>query len=192
MFIDQADAERFLTSIQEGNPELGASVRITPVSLSRIYTAALNNQEDEIPLNFVFIPSQEEAASAIEILKEDLEEQGEDASDVTEFFGVPLFTARSAGSEDSQGYLTIQADGQQIVPLFFSYDELQTLITNIGEGQPEFAAGLDPFVIRLEELIETFESTNDENLLQLQLIPSADAIQAAQEGRRQSAPAEAE
>jgi len=185
VFIDETDAEQFLGSIQENNPELGADVRITPVSLSRVYMAALESQAGENRLEFVFIPSQDEAASAVEILKNELEQQGEDPSAIEDFLGVPLFTARSANADNNQGYLTIQAGDEQIVPLFFSYDELQTLIANIGEGQPDFAQGLNPFVIRLEELIETFETTEDQDLLQLQLIPSTEAIEAAQEAQSQ-------
>ncbi|MEO0406718.1 MAG: Tic22 family protein [Cyanobacteria bacterium P01_A01_bin.135] len=194
VFITEADAQQFLGSIQENNPELGADVRITPVPLSSIYTTAVNTQEGENELDFVFIPSQAEAESAVEILKDDLEAQGEDPSAITDFRGVPLFTARSSTADDNQGYLTIQVNDQQIVPLFFSYAELQALISNIGEGQPDFAAGLDPYVIRLEELIDTLESTEDQTLLRLQLIPSEAAIQAAQEAAQdvQDAQGEAE
>ncbi len=184
VFITQADAAAFLGSLQESNPDLASEVRVTPVSLGRIYAAAVEGQDPENRLEFVFVPSRDEAASAVEILQSELEENGEDPSTVSEFLGVPLFTARSATGSDEEGLLTVpDGEDNQIVPLFFSYDQLQALIAAIGERQPEFAEGLDPFIIRLEELIQTLETTEDEELLQLRLVPSLEALEAAQEAQ---------
>ncbi|MEL6221833.1 MAG: Tic22 family protein [Cyanobacteria bacterium J06626_14] len=178
VFISKADADAFIDGLSEANPELASSVRVTAVSLGRIYEVALQGQEDDSRLEFVFVPQQSQVQSAVTIIQE----ASESDQTVDEFSGVPLFTARTVneGSDDF-GYLTIQQGEQEVVPMFFRSEDLQSLLSEISENQPELASTLEEHVIRLEDLIYTFETSDNEDLQQIRLVPSSETLRYIQE-----------
>lgn len=180
VFISQDDAEAFITDLSAENPELANSVQVTPVSLARIYEVALQGQEPDSRLEFVFVPEDTQVQSAVTIIQN----SGESEEPVDDFSGVPLFTARAASpeaSDDDVGYLTIQQGEREVIPVFFTQEDLDALLSEIGESQPDLAETLQPHVIRLEDLIYTFETSENTDLQQIRLIPSSETIRYLQE-----------
>ncbi len=179
VFISQVDAQEFIDGLSTDNPELAESVKVTPVSLARIYEVALIGQEEEARLEFIFVPQANQVESAVDIIQSsgDLEEP------IDEFAGVPLFTARSAQGEGNEnvGYLTIQQGETEVIPMFFTEEDLQVLLTEIETNQPDLANTLEPHVLRLEDLIYTFETSDNAELQQIRLIPSSETLRYLQE-----------
>ena len=167
VFISRQDAEAFLTGLEQGNPELAEQVRVVPVSLAEVYEIAIANQSEE--LDFVFIPMQEQVETAVAILRED----GENIS-AEEFQGVPLFIARS--TSDGGGYLTMQQGEQEVIPVFFKQEELQTMLNRLTEAQPDLAGTMDVQVINLEGLINAMQSTDDPDFNQILLVPPSETL----------------
>lgn len=184
VFIDQADAQAFIDSLSADNPELAESVKVTPVSLARIYEVALMGQDEETRLEFILVPEAAQVESAVNIIQSsgDLEEP------IDEFAGVPLFTARSSQGEGNEdvGYLTIQRGDSEVIPMFFTQEDLQTLLSEIESNQPDLANTLEPHVLRLEDLIYTFETSDNAELQQIRLIPSSETLRYLQEQAPQS------
>ncbi|MEB3357555.1 MAG: Tic22 family protein [Synechococcales bacterium] len=194
VFISRSDAQAFLDNLRANNPDLGEAVQVTPVSLARVYEVAVAGQDPENRLEFVFVPMADQVESAVNVLQEERIEGGGELLEEGEFSGVPLFTARVAGEgEEGGGYLTIEVGEQQVIPLFFTQEELQSLLDRIGASQPDLAATLSPHIIRLEDLIHTLEASDNADLQQIQLIPpqeSIDFIREATSGQPEGQPEE--
>jgi nickel transport protein len=178
VFINRADAQGFIDGLSENNPELANSVRVTAVSLGRIYEVALQGQQPDSRLEFIFVPQQSQIQSAVSILQE----TNQIEENIDQFSGVPLFTARTVNEESNDfGYLTIQQGDAEVVPMFFSNDDLQSLLAQISQNQPELASTLQEHVIRLEDLIYTLETSDNADLQQIRLIPPSDTLRYIQE-----------
>lgn len=187
VFISQDDAQAFIDNLRTDDPELASTVRITPVSLARIYEVALQGQESDTRLEFMFVPDREQVQSAVSIIQEELQES-ESGETVDEFAGVPLFTARSQSesqNDETVGYLTIQQGEQEIIPVFFMQEDLEVLLSEIRESQPDLAGNLELHVIRLEDLIYTLETSDNSELQQIRLIPSSDTLRFLQQQAQQ-------
>jgi nickel transport protein len=95
-----------------------------------------------------------------------LQQQGQSQ----QFEGVPLFVAKENGQEG--GYLTIQQGSDQVIPMFFEQSELQTLLTRLREVQPNMATSVQMQVVNLEGVINTLQTSNNEELNRIVLVPS--------------------
>jgi Tic22-like family len=166
VFISQQDAQTFLNNLRESSPDVARDVQITPVSLAEVYQLAI--ADDSNQLEFAFIPIQQEVQTAVEVLR-----QG--GENVQEFEGVPLFIARSGGEES--GYLTIQQGEQQVIPIFFKRDDLQAMIDRVRQQQPELATNTSIQVVNLEGLIDTLQSSENQELNRILLVPPRESIE---------------
>lgn len=183
VFISQEDAQNFLDTLREGNPELADAVRIVPVSLAEVYQLALAGQSPDQRLEFTFIPNEEEVATALTLLQS----TGET---VSSFDGVPLFVVRS-NTNGEEGYLTIQQGDQQVIPMFFKEEDLQAMIERLQQVQPDLATTINIQVINLEGLINTLENSDNPELEQILLIPpeeSVEYIRSQQQTQEQTQP----
>ncbi|MEQ9550497.1 MAG: Tic22 family protein [Coleofasciculus sp. G3-WIS-01] len=163
VFISQRDAQAFVERLKREKPELGNQVRVVPVSLAEVYQLDQQSQNQPNGLDFAYIPVQQQVQSAQQLLG-----QGQ------EFQGVPLFVAR--GGRD-QGYLTIQQEGQQVIPFFFDKEQLQNLVNRFKEQQPNLASSVEIQVVPLEGIISTLQTQDNPQLEQILLIPSQESLQ---------------
>ena len=166
VFISQQDAQNFLTSLRQSNPDLARNVEITPISLAEVYQLAQEGQNQSDRLEFAFVPIQQEVQTAVSLLQQS-------GQQVEQFQGVPLFVARSSGQNG--GYLTIQQGEQQVIPMFFKRDELQAVLDRVRQQQPNLA-GMTIQVVNLEGLIETLQSSDNPELNRILLIPPRESI----------------
>lgn len=168
IFISKKDADNFVQQLlSQNNPNL-RDVRVTPVSLAEIYQmeqASENNPDDAVV--FDYVPTESQVESALQVLQNN----GESAEN---FSGVPLFLA-TGGSDN--GYLTIQEGNNQIIPLFFQKEQLQTMLNRLGETQPDLAASVKIQVVNLQGVINLLETSNDQQLNQIVLIPPQESIE---------------
>jgi nickel transport protein len=91
-----------------------------------------------------------------------------------QFQGTPLFVAK--GGED-QGYLTIQQNGQQVIPFFFEKEQLQGLVDRFKQQQPNMASTVKVEAVTLEGVIQTLQSSNNEQLNNIVLVPSRESLE---------------
>ncbi|MEQ8468473.1 Tic22 family protein [Coleofasciculus sp. E1-EBD-02] len=163
VFISQRDAEAFVERLKQEKPELGNQVRVVPVSLAEVYQLDQQSQNQPNGLDFAYIPVQQQVQSAQQLLG-----QGQ------EFRGVPLFVAK--GGQEG-GYLTIQQEGQQVIPFFFDKEQLQNLVNRFKEQQPNLASSVQIQVVPLEGIINTLQTQDNPQLEQILLIPSQESLQ---------------
>lgn len=169
VFIDGQDAENFLQNARQQNAEFASAARIAPVWLGNLYQQAQSQEGAPTPL--AYIPDQQEleAATAIQ----------------ANFQGVPLFIAK----DSSDGaYLTIRENDQPTLPVFFSAEDLQTLIDRYKEQDPQAAQSVTVEVVSLESLIETMQNSDDPGLNSIRLFPASDVVEYLQDTATQENP----
>ena len=165
VFISQDDANKVVEQIKQDNPELAKKVKVVPVSLGEIYKLSESSESQENALTFSYLP-QESAVTSAKAIGEANQQpyQG----------GVPLFVAKGGADK---GYLTIEKDSQQVIPFFFEKKQLEELVTKFKEQKPDVAANVDIEVVPLEGVIETLETSEDQMLEKIVLVPSSESIQ---------------
>lgn len=168
VFISQQDAQAFLNTLRQANPQAAQGVAVRLVSLAEVFQLAQTSQAQQIPLRFGFVPQQQQVQTAQTILQQSGQPQ-------QEFNGVPLFVAQS--DAQNGGYLTIQQGDQQVIPMYFVREELQAMLDRLRQQQPDLAAQMSVHVINLEGLIQTLKSTDDPNLPQIVIVPSRETLE---------------
>lgn len=157
VFIDGAAAEEFLARAQEEDP----SAQVALVDLGTLYQETVLSTEEQVPL--LYLPIGDELDTAVELQ--------------SNFQGVPLFIARQ-GAEGP--YLTINQEGQASLPMFFSRNDLQTLLNRYEETNAEVADDIVVEVLSLEWLLATMSSNSDPaldaQLEQVRLFPSTEVL----------------
>ncbi|MGF1512507.1 MAG: Tic22 family protein [Elainellaceae cyanobacterium] len=162
IFINRADAESFLTRIQDTESELPEDIRVALSPLGPVYAASVDEENPENQLALQYVPSPDEQQSAVEVLQGRLEERGEDPSVISRFLGAPVF----ASCND---------EGNCLSPFFFSYGDYQEFIDNLGEEGEQIPEEFQPGVVTLQSLIESIESA--ESADRLWIIPSPETRQ---------------
>ena len=71
VFFSREDAQSFVDrNIKAQQPDLGKLVKVTPVSLGEIYRRQQANKNKPQELNYIYVPTQQQASAALEILKQ--------------------------------------------------------------------------------------------------------------------------
>lgn len=161
VFISQKDANNFVTRLQTQNPDLAKKVQVVPVSLGEVYKLAQNSPEAN-GLNFAYVPNEAAVNDAKSI------------SGTQYAGGVPLFVAKGG---DDNGYLTIEKDSQQVIPFFFEKKQLENMVEKFKTQKPDLAATVNIEVVPLEGVIQTLQTSDDEMLTKIVLVPSTESLQ---------------
>ena len=167
VFMTEQDAETFLSRANEANPEFAPDAQIGLTNLEKLYE---ETQADD-SLQVIYVPEQDEATQAAAL------ETGYQG-------GVPLFFARF---EDGSLAPVQQDNGETIFPMFFSRADLEALLSELGERNPEARAAISVGVLPLEAMLIEMQNSEDESLNQIRLLPDSETINSLQ---TQSAPAE--
>ncbi|MGB5975509.1 MAG: Tic22 family protein [Nodosilinea sp.] len=169
VFIDGEAAEEFLARAREEDP----SASVALVDLGTLYQETVFSDSEKLPL--LYLPIGEELDTATQIQ--------------ANFQGVPLFIARQ-GTDGP--YLTINQDGEASLPMFFSRDDLQTLLDRYQESNAEAADDVVIQVLSLEWLLTTMTSNEDPaldaQLDQVQLFPSTEVLNYIRAQEAEAAP----
>jgi intracellular sulfur oxidation DsrE/DsrF family protein len=174
VFISQQDANNFVTRLQGQNPELAKKVKVVPVSLGEVYKLAQENPEAS-GLNFAYVPNEAAVSDAKTV------------SGNKYAGGVPLFVAKGG---DDNGYLTIEKDSQQVIPFFFEKKQLENMVEKFKTQKPDLAATVNIEVVPLEGVIQTLQTSNDQMLTKIVLVPTTESLQFLQQnsGSQPNAP----
>ncbi len=165
IFMSKQNAEEFLIQFQKEKPEIGDKYKVELISLGAIYQVAQKNSNESQRLALQYIPTKAEVEAAKPILsREGKEYKG----------GVPLYLAKG-GPE--QNYLTIEQNGETIVPIFFEKKTIQQIINNLKQEQPDQASDVKIEVVLLSNLIGTLEEKDDEFLKNIRLWPSEEMME---------------
>nr|WP_049858464.1 Tic22 family protein [Gloeothece citriformis] len=163
VFISQEDAKAFLEQLKKDNPQVAEKVKVQPVSLGQVYKLQ-NSQKEPDGLIVSYVPDETEVESAKKLLSESGKEyQG----------GVPLFVAKAG---EDQGYLTINQNNQQVIPMFFEKASVTAMVEQFKKQKPDLASTVKIEVIPLESVIETLESSDDQMLNKIVLVPSQETM----------------
>ena len=168
VFISKDDANQFVEKLKTENPELAKKVKVVLSSLGKVYELSESAKGQENALSFAYVPEAEAVTDAKTIT------QGEEQSYQG---GVPLFVATGGENQDP---LSIEQNSQKVIPFFFDKQELEEVLDEIKQQQPEIADSVSIDVILLENVIETLKTSEDETLADIVLIPSVESIEAAQ------------
>lgn len=160
VFISKQDANSFVEKLKKDNPEIGKQVQVIPVSLAEIYQLAEKNSQQKDSVQFAYVPSNQQIQQAQQLNKQ---YQG----------GVPLFVAKAG---EDQGYLTIKQNNQEVIPFFFDKQQVQQLVDNFKQAQPDLAKSVQIEVVILEGMLEALKKGNDEMLNRIVLWPSQESI----------------
>ncbi len=167
VFISQEDAQEFIGRLREQDPELGQQVQVVALTLARVYQLDRQVQGQPNAIDFAYVPMEEEVEAALSLLRG----RGQQ---IENFAGVPLFIARGG---ENQGYLMIEQEGQQIIPMFFEKQQLQRMIDQFKQSQPEQANSVQIDIVTLQSMLQTLEEKDDQQLSQVVLIPSQESIE---------------
>jgi nickel transport protein len=164
VFLDPNDAQAFVTSLQERQPELLGQVQVSVLTLAEIYEADRDNHiAHEDPMEFAYVPSRQQLQQAADVF-------AAQNVDIERFDGVPLFFATSRANG---GYMTIEQNDASVIPVFFDKSSLDLLINNFGDGEA-FQNSIQYEVLRLERVLQTMQVL--ETLEQLdQIVAGTDA-----------------
>ncbi|MBO0348885.1 hypothetical protein J0895_07180 [Phormidium pseudopriestleyi FRX01] len=184
-FMSERDAEQFVQKIEQQNPDLAGNTQVVPVSLAKVYELEQANANNPDRVEFAFIPVQQQVQFAAEELQREGQEIPE-SNGMPLFNGVPLFYA-TIGPQ--QGYLTIEQNGQQMIPIFFNREQLESMLTRVREQQPDLAPTIDVRVSNLDKVIEELENNNDPAVTKIVLVPSTETLEYIQ-SRPQPEPAQ--
>lgn len=167
VFISQKDAQAFLERLKANDPNLPTGVQVVPISLAEVYQLDQANKNKPDGLDFAYVPSQQQVASAVNLLKQS-------GRQVQQFNATPLFVAR--GGKD-KGYLTIQEGNQSFIPMFFKKEELQALIDRFKQQKPNEAGAIEIEVATLEGVMEALRTKNEPQYSQIVLVPPQESIE---------------
>ncbi len=175
VFMNPQDANRFVERLTQEQPEMAGEVQVTVISLAEIYQLEQRNREQNTPIEFSYVPTRQDLESAVSVLldhgREDelLQQNGEYV-----YPGVPLFMA-TAGPE--QGNLTVEFNGEVVIPLFFDRGDLDNVIARFEQQQPDFASTVETDVVQLEGVLETLRNEENDMMGQLMFIPDSESLE---------------
>ena len=178
VYINKQDATEFVDRLKTENPELAQKVQIVPLPLSEVYKLSESDKTKENALNFAYIPDKEAVNSAKTIISQTEQEPYKG--------GVPLFVATGKENND---FIFFEQNSQQVVPFFFDKAQLDNMVAKVKEQQPELAEDLKVGVVLLENVIQTLETSEDEMLENIVLVPTVESVKAVQTLQEQAAPA---
>jgi hypothetical protein len=154
-----------VSKLQKEKPDIGSKVKVIPVSLGEVYRISQESQKDSAGLNFQYVPKQSE----VDVAKTLPGQNGQKYQG-----GVPLFMAKGGKQE---GYLTVEKDSQQLIPLFFEKSQLEEMVANFKKQKPDMANTIKVEVVPLEVVIANLQKSSDETLNKILLVPPKDSIE---------------
>ena len=172
VFMSEQNAREFLGQFKQEKPDIANRYKVELISLGAIYEVSQKNSNDSQRLALQYIPTKTEVEAAKPILSEDGKEYKG---------GVPLYIVKG-GPE--QYYLTLEQDGETIVPIFFEEKTIQEIINNLKQQDPDRVSNIKIEVILLGNLIKTLEKKDDEFFKKIRLWPSQEMMKIIRENRQ--------
>jgi nickel transport protein len=169
-FLSQQDAQALLKQIKAQKPELNKSARVTIVGLDRAYELVqlgqAKKQTSADQAVFFLQPQVKQVQSAIKLLQAS-------GQKIEQLNAVPIFFAVVG---EKQNLLTIQKQDKQIIPLFFSKEDLDRLLQQVRQKNPKLAATVKVKVGSLDQAIQLMKESNDAESGKIAFIPPQESL----------------
>jgi nickel transport protein len=162
-FTLPSDAQAFIDNLKDQD------LRVTPISLAEAYKMNAENAGNKQGIVFSYISSEEQSSVALDMLKQ----KGNKINADDKFQGIPLFISKL---KDNKGYITIEKDGKQVIPIFFEKAEVESLTNRFKQKSPEKANLVEIDVTSLEVILGIIADNKDPIVKDLFLIPDKAAI----------------
>jgi hypothetical protein len=170
-WLGQDQANEAISQIQTANPEIAAEAQVIPVSLGYAYEVAEQQRQQNENLVFQVLPRPSDVDSALQIVK------ANGQTDIEEFPGVPLFYGVS-----DQGILTIERDGVEVVPFFFTHQDLQLTLDRAAGENAEVTQATKIEVTTLEQVVDSMlDSSSAADIEKIAFVPSRDSLKYVQD-----------
>lgn len=163
VFMTRQEAEKYITEsrTREDLPALPPEAVVVSRSLQYLYTLEQTSQtEGDRKLNLFYVPEPEEVQQATSLNAEFSQ-------------GVPLFYPQF---EDGSIVSINQNNGESIFPMFFSREDLDSLLTDLNSRSSEARGVIQVGVVPLEFLINQMRTTEDDTFDQVRLLPASDVV----------------
>jgi hypothetical protein len=150
-FLNPDDATALINQIKTSNPQVGSKAQVIVRSMNDAYQVIQDNKDEAIA--FQIVPSQTSLDAARKILVA----QGKPPEQLP---NVPVFFATGGKDSAEGGLLTLEQDGQQIVPFFFEQKDLEGLIARARQEQAD-VSNTSIQVTSLFQVLDSMISDND-------------------------------
>ncbi|MGB3768996.1 MAG: Tic22 family protein [Phormidesmis sp.] len=165
VFLSEQQAKGFVAKAAEANPEFAASIQVKLTSLEKLYKESQSRTEQ--PLRLMYIPEESEATQAAAL---NSDYRG----------GVPLFYAQF---EDGS-LASVEENGEPTFPMFFSRSDLDLILNELGDRNPEARAAISVGVLPLEFILAEMNTREEAMFNQIRLLPDSEVIQNINSGQR--------
>ena len=143
LFFTLAAAQSFQKQLLATNLETARKVKVTTATLDAVYTRQLQEQSVSPSTVWRYVADSQEVAAAQKLL-------APDSTNKPQPDDVPLFAART-----TKGYLTINQNGKTLIPIFFSFADLQTSLAALKRQSPFLAFVAQIQVLPLKSVLES-------------------------------------
>jgi hypothetical protein len=177
-WLDQNQAQQALDQVKAKNPEVGQQAQVVPIPLGYAYEKSEEERAKNSNLYFEVVPR----AADVEAAKQVLKETGQEVP--PEVIGVPLFYGRSG-----EGLLTIEQDGQEVVPFFFDRNDLKGALDRAAAQNPEVVGKTRIEVTSLAIVVERMLAPDaQEDVQKIAFIPPRASLEYVQSLIRSATP----
>ncbi len=177
-WLDRNQAQQALEQVKAKNPEVGQQAQVVPIPLGYAYEKSEEERAKNSNLYFEVVPR----AADVEAAKQVLKETGQEVP--PEVIGVPLFYGRS-----EEGLLTIEQDGQEVVPFFFDRNDLKGALDRAAAQNPEVVGKTQIEVTSLAIVVERMLAPDaQEDVQKIAFIPPRASLEYVQSWIRSATP----
>lgn len=182
-FMDYHNAQSLLDTLRVWKPELAKNAKIHSTSLRDAYEVTIKNKDKKDQLVYRFLPDSQQIDSAIALLNQSSGQQ------VEKFDGIPVFYAAvddSAVDDSTERVLTVKKGENEIIPFFLSEQDLQQLLAQLKQKDPELASTTQMKVTSLNHLWSILLQEKGLAIQQITLVPAREELQYVIEQERKS------
>ena len=169
VWLDPQEAQSVLEEVRQEDPDLVANAQVAPLALGEVLSFS---ESADMPDDWLLqvIPRQEDVAAAKELWA--LEDSGKTG----EFNGIPMFYGTT-----NEELLLVESEGESLLPVFSSKDELQGALIEIAEQDPEIPRQVRIEVTTLEDVLTWMTDPEIKPYIsQIVFIPTWEAEQQAE------------
>ena len=180
-FLGPRSAQAVLKELQTREPQTSKNAQIKMINLSEAYeivNSSKKNNTDNITLSFQ--PEADEVEEAMKLLRA----QGKT---VKQFQGIPLFYAAQT-SDNALMAIEVLDESQQkvereVIPLFFSKEDLDDILNDMKQNNPQLASKMKIQVTTLDSAIKLMQESNRPQMKKVEFIPSTESLQYIRENK---------
>ncbi len=178
LWLDQNQAQQALEQVKAKNPEIGKQARVVPIPLGYAYEKSEEERAKNSNLYFEVVPRPGDVEAAKQVLKETGQKVPPEA------IGVPLFYGRSP-----EGLLTIEQNGQEVVPFFFDRNDLKKALERAAAQNPSVVGKTQIEVTSLAIVVERMLAPDaQEDVQKIAFIPPRASLEYVQSWIRSATP----